>query len=170
MQASATVVPGWTTSELEREVPEHKALLLALLATATAHRSTARKTEGGGGEERKGVAHIAVLPHSRRLDARFIRALQPQPSFHFLLAPLPPSLPPSSFSMSLSEKVTQAPAGDGSKKPAAAAAAPSTEDTNLDLLEEDDEFEEFPAESQTTQARATIGRRRQHRSQSSNEH
>jgi hypothetical protein len=49
--------------------------------------------------------------------------------------------------MSLSEKPTAAPAGDGSKaaKPAAAAVAP--EDTNLDLLEEDDEFEEFPAES-----------------------
>ena len=52
--------------------------------------------------------------------------------------------------MSLSEKVTKAPAGDGSKKPAAAAANAVVEDTNLDLLEEDDEFEEFPAESPST--------------------
>jgi hypothetical protein len=50
--------------------------------------------------------------------------------------------------MSLSEKPTQAPAGDGSKK-AAPANPVAPEDTNLDLLEEDDEFEEFPAESQS---------------------
>jgi hypothetical protein len=57
--------------------------------------------------------------------------------------------------MSLSEKPTAAPAGDGSKaaKPAAAAVAP--EDTNLDLLEEDDEFEEFPAESTCVRQRTT---------------
>ena len=53
------------------------------------------------------------------------------------------------LAMSLSEKVTQAPAGDGSKKAPAPAAAVTSEDTNLDLLEEDDEFEEFPAESQS---------------------
>ena len=58
--------------------------------------------------------------------------------------------------MSLSEKVTKAPAGDGSKKPAAAAANAVVEDTNLDLLEEDDEFEEFPAESPSTRLPAVL--------------
>ena len=47
-----------------------------------------------------------------------------------------------------SEKVVKAPANDGSKKTAAAPAAPA-EEVNLDLLEEDDEFEEFPAETWT---------------------
>lgn len=77
-----------------------------------------------------------------------------------------PSLPfPSALSMSLSEKVTKAPAGDGSKKPAAAAANAVVEDTNLDLLEEDDEFEEFPAESPPTRLPAVpvaIARATQH--------
>ena len=46
-----------------------------------------------------------------------------------------------------SEKTVKAPADDGSKKKATTAAPAAVEETNLDLLEEDDEFEEFPAES-----------------------
>jgi hypothetical protein len=49
-----------------------------------------------------------------------------------------------------SEKVTQAPADDGSKGKKATTPAAAPEEANLDLLEEDDEFEEFPAESQQT--------------------
>lgn len=67
----------------------------------------------------------------------------------FPLFPLSPLLLPSSpppHRMS-AQKIVQAPADDGSKKKAPVAPAP-TEETNLDLLEEDDEFEEFPAESQ----------------------
>jgi len=54
----------------------------------------------------------------------------------------------------MSEKRTAAPADDGSKKAAAAAASSGNKDAaatepNLDLLEEDDEFEEFPADTWT---------------------
>lgn len=48
-----------------------------------------------------------------------------------------------------SQKVIQAPAHDGSKDKKAPAAAVAPEEANLDLLEEDDEFEEFPAETWT---------------------
>ena len=48
------------------------------------------------------------------------------------------------------DKVIQAPADDGSKSKKVVSSAPvDAAEANLDLLEEDDEFEEFPAETWT---------------------
>jgi len=48
-----------------------------------------------------------------------------------------------------SRKATRAPAHDGSKTKTTSAAAVVPEEANLDLLDEDDDFEEFPAETRT---------------------